>query len=159
QQQVVPGDAGVADQHLHRALLGGHLLDRRFHGRRVGDIAPHAEQSLGRLARTVGDRHLVAGLGERTRDAQADSPVATGDQNRMRHFTSPAVVTGVCSTGRSSSSSSRAMVSALSVNWMACQPAATAPLTFFSRSSTNTFSAGANPDRAPAMSKISLAGL
>ena len=49
---------------------------------RVGDVAPHAGQALGRLAGPVGDGDPVARVGERPRDGQPDAAVATGDQDR-----------------------------------------------------------------------------
>ncbi len=78
----VLGDAGVGDEHLDRAaelLLG--LGEGGVDGCRVGDVAADAHQAVGRVARAVGDRDVVAGLGEGPGDGQADAAVAAGDED------------------------------------------------------------------------------
>ena len=60
------------------AERGVHLLGR-------GDVAPHAEQAVGRAAAAVGDRDPVAVRGERLGDGQPDAAVAAGDQHGSAH--------------------------------------------------------------------------
>jgi hypothetical protein len=89
-QQGVPSDAGVRDQHLHRAVRLLDLRERGLDGVRVGHVAAHAERSLRGLAAAVRDRHLVAGRHERLGDRPADPAVATGDQYGSAHLGVPA---------------------------------------------------------------------
>ena len=46
QQQRVPGDPGVGDQHLHRALVLLHRGEGRVEGVGVGDVGPYGEHAL-----------------------------------------------------------------------------------------------------------------
>ena len=82
QQQPVAGGPGVGDEHLDRpAEL---LLDRRERlvdvaGRR--HVALDAEQPVGRVRRSVGDRDPVAAGGEASGDGEADASRPARDEN------------------------------------------------------------------------------
>ncbi|GAA2907008.1 hypothetical protein GCM10020220_115280 [Nonomuraea rubra] len=86
-QQGVLGDAGVGDQDLDRAVLGLDLVEGGLDVGGAGDVAAHAEQALGRLPRSVGDRDGVACRGEFTGDREAYAAIAPGDEYRACHET------------------------------------------------------------------------
>src|SRR5690606_28390572 len=89
-QQVVAGDAGVVDEDVEPAVLGGDLFDRRAEGGAVADINGRdtrgsscgLDGGLEVVERGFGaaDEHHVAAIrGETLGDAAADAAAGSGD--------------------------------------------------------------------------------
>src|SRR5690606_28542336 len=89
-QQVVAGDAGVVDEDVEPAVLGGDLFDRRAEGGAVADIDGRdtrgsscgLDGGLEVVERGFGaaDEHHVAAIrGETLGDAAADAAAGSGD--------------------------------------------------------------------------------
>src|SRR5436190_862142 len=76
-----------------RALPAVDLGEGRLARIRVRDVALDGEDPLGRLARTEGDRDVVARVGEGLRDRAPDAAVAAGDEHRSAHAGSSCPVT------------------------------------------------------------------
>ena len=98
-EERVRGDAGVGHQHLDGPLVLLDLVEGAVDGVVVGDVALHAEQSVGHARAAVRDGHLVTVGGQSLGDRQADAAVATGDQHgaryEIRHARQPIVLATV----------------------------------------------------------------